>query len=41
MDDEFQMGTHSDQGAALKVDSSHTPSVRSSLGAKLEHSWNT
>lgn len=32
---------HSDQGAALKVDSSHTQSVRSSLGAKLEHSWST
>lgn len=32
---------HSDQGAALKVDSSHAQSVRSSLGAKLEHSWST
>jgi outer membrane autotransporter protein len=32
---------HSEQGAALDVDSSHTQSVRSSLGAKLEHSWST
>lgn len=37
--DDYQ--EHSDQGAALNVDSSHTQSVRSSLGAKLEQSWST
>lgn len=31
----------SDSGAALDVDSSHSQSVRHSLGAKLEHSWET
>lgn len=32
---------HSDQGAALNVEASHTQSVLSSLGAKLEHTWST
>jgi len=31
----------SDSGAALDVNSSHSQSVRHSLGAKLEHSWET
>ncbi|MGY5954920.1 autotransporter domain-containing protein [Kosakonia sp. BK9b] len=32
---------HSDSGAALNVDSSHSQSVRHSVGGKLEHSWST